>query len=135
MNMALYYVRLYLEFVNSVTTILALGALAAFLSYLYSVRHREYYEHRPFIGITIFMFGESIVQASLWYDRHIMNNGGTTDPITFLLSNAIGRFFVFVGFACIIRVYFPERFGHQAWIVCMLASFVVATTSVAISYF
>ena len=79
------------------------------------------------ISIFVFMVGEGVIRGWVWYWRHTENRGGDVEWMTRNPTLAVGAAIQIIGVICIIRVFAPDHWGRNMWIMTTFLSVVVAT--------
>ena len=110
-----------LEWVNGYLFIVCLGLTAFYWSYLLRRWRAGYRYNELKIGLAmwVYVLGDTIIRAPVWYFRHLDNGG---QPITRAQSDlfweiaTIGAVFAIIGGLCALRVSAPERMGWWPWV-------------------
>lgn len=123
----------FLEAVNGIVSILLLHVIAWFLYdifFVYKVTNgwRQFYrEAAASIACAVAFGGVLIVRASIWWYRHLENDGLMTSQVLqwTTLYITIGVGVSILGCACIIDRLSPNRFGRWPWATAILSSLVI----------
>lgn len=123
----------FLEAVNGIVSILLIHVIAWFvydIVYVYretaSVKS-TYREAAASIACAVAFGGALIVRASIWWYRHLENDGLMTSQVLqwTTLYITIGVGVSILGCACIIDRLSPNRFGRWPWATAILSSLVI----------
>ena len=121
-----------MEFINGVLFVVCLGLAAFYGSYLWR-RFKQGYRYSELkigFALWIYVLGDGVIRAPVWYYRHMTNIGeklNASDIDKFWTIATIGAIFSIVGGLCALRVSAPDNMRPWPWIVTMLIALVVAT--------
>lgn len=120
----------FLEGMNG--TLFMLLIFACFMFGLYIVREmvvNGYQRTRLQAAISIFvtLSGEALIRGWVWWWRHIENTGGDAAWMGKHPVLLYGALIEIVGIMCVIRVFAPDSWGRNIWLVSTLVASGAAT--------
>jgi hypothetical protein len=76
-------------------------------------------------GVTF--LGDAVIRGWVWYWRHLENAGVSNDWMEHHPTLVVGLVFEILGIICVIRVFAPDRWGRNMWVISTLVSIGVTT--------
>jgi hypothetical protein len=120
----------FLEGMNG--TLFFLLMFACFMFGVYIAREaisNGYQRNRLQAAIAVFVFfcGEAMNRGWLWYWRHLENNGMDASWMMKHHVLLVGAMIQTLGVICVIRVFAPDAWGRNIWLISALVAIGVAT--------
>lgn len=120
----------FLEAINGTLLILFLWVIFWFAYDIYSVSQtvnswrRTYEESAASIACLVAFFGDSVIRGSVWYYRHLENDGIPVSSIEKIakLTIAIGVLVSIWGCGCIIQHLSPPALGRAPWVIAVITA-------------
>ena len=116
-----------LQALNGVLTPVTLWAMFIFTRYLWLNRALGYFELRAAIALCTLSLGEFIFRGSIFLARTLESLD--IDAPYMNIFYVAGAICVLVAFLCKIRVFSPQRWGHKSWVLPLIMSIIITTTS------
>lgn len=124
-----------LEALNGTLFFLLLFACAMFFVYMArEILQNGFHRTRlqAAISILVLIFFEAVTRGPTWWMHHLENAGSSIDwsgmqPT--LLAGAVGEI---VGIICVIRVFAPDSWGRNVWLVSSLMAIGIAAAFIKI---
>jgi hypothetical protein len=110
----------FLEGMNGTLFLLVVFACVMFGIYIVREIRRNGFQRTRLqgaISIFAFMIGEAMIRGWIWYWRHTENSGGNVEWMLFNPILAVGAFVQILGVICVIRVFAPDQWGRNMWVV------------------
>jgi hypothetical protein len=79
------------------------------------------------ISIFVLISGEAVIRGWIWYWRHLDNTG---QPVGWMSNHptlVLGAAWEIIGIICVIRVFAPDTWGRNVWVVTTLVATGVTT--------
>lgn len=121
---------IFLEFINGTLLVLFVWVVFWFGYDIYSVSRtvgswrRTYEESAASIACLVAFTGDSIIRGSVWYYRHLQNDGVDVNELEKIttLSISVGVVIAIFGCGCIIHHLAPPSLGRLPWAIAVLTA-------------